>query len=167
MGNMFRTASEKLLARLLPAVYRLRRLWWRVRRPITLGVHVVVVDQDQALLVRTHSEPTWHLPGGGVKRKETLEAAARREVREETGCKVRIERLLGVYSNFSEWKFDHIAVFVARPLSPIDLRLNIEIAEARYFPLAALPPTTRLATRRRLAELQADRHGIYVPWEDE
>ncbi len=167
MGNMFRTAIEKLLGRLLPAVYRLRRLWWRARRPITLGVHVVVVDQDQALLVRTHSGSGWHLPGGGVKRKETLEAAARREVHEETGCTVRIERLLGVYSNFGEWKSDHIAVFVARPLSPVDLRLNIEIAEARYFPLAALPPTTRLATRRRLADFQADRHGVYLPWEDE
>ena len=53
------------------------------------------------LLVQRAIEPAygkWVFPGGYVDRGETLEAAALREVREESGLFVRLTRLLGVYS---------------------------------------------------------------------
>ena len=62
---------------------------------------VVFPYQDGILLVQRAIEPQygkWVFPGGYVDRGETLEAAALREVREESGLVVRLTGLLGAYS---------------------------------------------------------------------
>ena len=62
---------------------------------------VVIPYQGGILLVQRAIEPQygkWVFPGGYVDRGETLEAAALREVREESGLAVRLTRLLGAYS---------------------------------------------------------------------
>jgi ADP-ribose pyrophosphatase YjhB (NUDIX family) len=62
---------------------------------------VVFSHDGGILLVQRAIEPRygkWVFPGGFVDRGETLEAAALREVREESGLAVRLTRLLGAYS---------------------------------------------------------------------
>ena len=62
---------------------------------------VVFTYQGGILLVQRAIEPQygkWVFPGGYVDRGETLEAAALREVREESGLVVRLTGLLGAYS---------------------------------------------------------------------
>jgi 8-oxo-dGTP diphosphatase len=60
----------------------------------------VIRDGDgRLLLVQRGTEPArgkWSLPGGRVEPGETVEAAAAREVREETGLMVTIGALLAV-----------------------------------------------------------------------
>ncbi len=61
----------------------------------------VVQYEGGIVLLRREIDPRagfWVHPGGFVDRGETLEAAARRETREEVGLDVEIGRLLGVYS---------------------------------------------------------------------
>ena len=64
-----------------------------------VGVGGVVVKGQQILLVRRARAPLrgqWSLPGGLVETGETLAAAVRREIAEETGLRVRVERIVEV-----------------------------------------------------------------------
>ncbi|MFA7249017.1 MAG: NUDIX domain-containing protein [Dehalococcoidia bacterium] len=71
-----------------------------------VGVGVVVEDPaGRILLVRRNHQPRmgeWAFPSGFVDAGEVLEAAATREVLEEAHVEVRIEALLGVYSEADE-----------------------------------------------------------------
>ncbi len=57
---------------------------------------VALTDGDRVLMVREKSGE-WNLPGGRVRRGETPMRAAVREAREETGLRVRLDALAGVY----------------------------------------------------------------------
>lgn len=64
-----------------------------------LGVSVSVWRDGKVLLVERAKAPRglWAFPGGHVEPGESLEAAAARELHEETGLTVRLEGLLGLY----------------------------------------------------------------------
>lgn len=57
-------------------------------------------DKGEVLLQRRGDFGKWGFPGGAVELGETPEQAAIREVKEETGLDVEINRLLGVYTDF-------------------------------------------------------------------
>ena len=74
-----------------------------ISKTITLTVDPIIITGDTKLiLVKRSFDPYrnhWAFPGGIVEYGETVERAAIREAKEETGLDVRIKRLLGVYSD--------------------------------------------------------------------
>ena len=56
-------------------------------------------EPDQILLMKRSDNAHWGLPGGYVEPGESVQSAARREVREETGYEIEVGRLVGVYSD--------------------------------------------------------------------
>jgi ADP-ribose pyrophosphatase YjhB (NUDIX family) len=72
-----------------------------VFRDPKVAVGVVVEQEGAVLLTRRAHDPgrgKWGLPAGYMEWDERVEEAAIREVGEETGLVVRLERLVGVYS---------------------------------------------------------------------
>lgn len=60
---------------------------------------VLVTDEDGAvLLIRRTDTGRWTIPTGGLKKGETISQCAVRECQEETGLRVEITGLVGVFS---------------------------------------------------------------------
>jgi|ERR1700691_2161223 8-oxo-dGTP diphosphatase len=67
-----------------------------------IGVHGVIADRGRLLVLRRapgmlYQPGHWDLPGGHLTLGESLEECLEREVNEETGLQIEIERALGSY----------------------------------------------------------------------
>jgi 8-oxo-dGTP pyrophosphatase MutT (NUDIX family) len=138
----------------LDTIYTLQRQMWRVVRPRTRGVKIMLFNDDGKLALIRNSygnSDLFVLPGGGIRPFEDPATAAKREIREELGVMVTAVSLRSRHSNAAEGKRDEVHLFEART----DCTLHIdgfELSEARFVPLDDLPATTSPATRRRIEE---------------
>jgi ADP-ribose pyrophosphatase YjhB (NUDIX family) len=62
---------------------------------------IVIDDKDRVLLIQRRDNGHWEPPGGVLELDETFEQGVIREVQEETGLRVRVDRLTGVYKNMN------------------------------------------------------------------
>jgi ADP-ribose pyrophosphatase YjhB (NUDIX family) len=84
---------------------------------LRLGTSAIVFNSEgKFLLTKREDNGQWCLPGGAVESGESLAEACAREVFEETGLRVRVKRLVGVYSHPDQlvvYKDGHKAYIVA------------------------------------------------------
>ncbi|MFW9803795.1 MAG: NUDIX domain-containing protein [Candidatus Thorarchaeota archaeon] len=120
------------------------------------AVDVAVVDGGMLLLVKRGRDPykdSWALPGGFVEYGETVEEAAAREVLEETGLRVTLEAILGVYSDPRRDPRGHTitTVFIARPVAgePVG---GDDAAEASWVSLESLEAKTLAFDHSKIVE---------------
>jgi len=125
-----------------------------------LGAACAIFDSDgRVLLVRhTYGRLNWELPGGGSEPGEAPDETARREVLEETGSCVELDRLPGAY-----FEPDHdlgpMVHFVFRCRWLDQLRpaaSSPEVSDVRYWPLDDLPTPMSDFTERRIRDAARD-----------
>ena len=109
------------------------------RAPLVVVQALVRSERGQLLLGLRSDLRGWELPGGTPNRAEDLEQALCRELEEETGLKIAIERVVGDYvrTGFRP----HTARVYACRASGGRLRVGPETLALRWFDPGALPDT--------------------------
>lgn len=136
---------------LLRAAYSLRNRYRGIARPRLRGISIIATDiEGRIMLVRhTYGPDAWALPGGGVGRGEDPEAAARRELKEETGCEARSIRLFDTVEEVLSGSPHTAYVFEVR-VDDHPRPDGRELREARFFPTHSLPEPLSDISRRRI-----------------
>jgi len=126
--------KQFFFAALMPVV----KVYWRIVKPKSFGVKVLLThptETSKLLLVR-HSYGNmslWNIPGGGYNpKKESAEAAAKREIFEELGVKVLQLQLLGEYLTAREGKQDTVLMFKGTVADVAAIKTNPEISELEW-----------------------------------
>lgn len=80
--------------------YGKRKLVPKNRLTFRPSAYAIIVDDGKVLLLNTIHTGTYSLPGGGIEPGETIEAALKREVREEAGIEIEITRFIRFEEQF-------------------------------------------------------------------
>ena len=95
---------------------------------LRLGCSASMFDeQGRIFLTRRADNGQWCLPGGGMESGESVSDACEREVWEETGLRIRVKRLVSVYS-YS----DQLVVYEdGNKVQVVALHFEVEIIEGQ------------------------------------
>jgi mutator protein MutT len=117
----------------------------------TVGAFAIILDvQHRVLLCHRRDIDRWNLPGGGVMSGETPWQAVIREVQEEVGLVVAVDRLLGVYAYppKDDLVFSFLCTYISGEMTESD-----EADAVDYFSLEHLPSTTHLHHALRIKDV--------------
>lgn len=123
-------------------------------------VATAILRSGKILLVREEAEPynkSWVIPQGYLKSNESLEDAARREVREELGVDLEMLNFVGLFEDFKQEgeRVLHyvIACFLASMRSSDEIRSSYEVIDSVWIDPSIGRPGAPLVVQRMLRDI--------------
>jgi len=139
-----------------------------VNRTLARGAaKVAIIEKGKVLMVkaaRGYTEGYWNLPGGFMGYGEHPEESAKREAWEEIGAKVKLTRLLGIYTETFAKSGGYMISFVylGKRLGKTLTPHPEEIAELAWFPIReAIRHTNNPFAQAGLRDYLKDNRSIY------
>lgn len=133
------------MKKILFRVWRRFPLWIhilaaRIVRPrFRVGVAALIFDEQRRILLfrHTYRKFEWGIPGGALEYGEQPDQAMVREMFEETGMQIEIQRLLLAESSKDD---RHVSLIYQCRNVDGAFRESDEISEVKYFDVNELPP---------------------------
>jgi len=138
---------------------------------IRLGCSAAIFDErGRILLTRRADNGQWCLPGGGMEPGESAAEACAREVLEETGLRVRVKRLVGVYSHSDQLivypdggKFQIVALHFEAEIIGGEPGLSNETTDLGYYTLEEVEGLEMFGRHKeRIIDALEDRMAAFI-----
>jgi ADP-ribose pyrophosphatase YjhB (NUDIX family) len=115
-------------------------IWYK--NPIPAAGAIIIKD-NKVLLVKRKYDPQagdWCLPAGFMENDESPIECCEREVKEETGLDIRVEKLFWNYEAGDDPRAKVVLILYLAEITGGELIPGDDAIEARFFPLDNLPP---------------------------
>jgi ADP-ribose pyrophosphatase len=133
------------------------------KQPV-IGIGAVVIHEGRVLLVKRANPPKqglWCIPGGKVEFGESLQQAAEREIKEETGVVIKAKAPVYVFDLIEDGKLHYVIVdLLAEYVSGIP-KADDDADDAKWFSLQEIDqPDIDSETQHLLKKLIEQRTDI-------
>jgi len=129
--------------------------WIYYDNPLPVAVFAVRNKNGELFVAKRNIEPgknRWALPGGFIESNENPEKACLRELKEETGLRGRIKRLIGVYIQNTLYYGSILVVAYEVDVLKDNISLNNELKEGKFFDKKDMPNIPFLSHRKIVDE---------------
>ncbi|MDP5275665.1 NUDIX hydrolase [Chengkuizengella axinellae] len=126
-----------------------------------ISAATIVINEHKEILLIKGPRRGWEMPGGQVEEGESLEDAAIRETKEESGIDIEVTKFCGIFQNVNGSICN--TLFLAKPIGG-EPTTSSESIEVGFFPIEkALEMVTWKNFRQRIEYcLTEDLHPFYI-----
>ncbi|MEM2136661.1 MAG: NUDIX hydrolase [Candidatus Methanomethylicia archaeon] len=139
-----------------------------MKNPI-IGGGGILIEDGKILLVKRTAEPNkglWTIPGGKLRWGERLEEAVKREIYEETGLKVEVIGIHGIYEliikdDENEVIYHYVIIDYKVKKKFGELKASTDALEVKWFSKNELKNIETTETTKKLLEKLIENGEIY------
>ena len=125
-----------------------------------IGAFVAIFDKKERILLSHRRDlDLWNLPGGNLENGELPTEAAIRETKEETGLKIKVKELVGVYGKPQK---DELAFVFLGKVKGGKLKKSKEADKHQYFKLKKIPKNTIPKHKERIKDASSENDRVVI-----